>query len=211
MPAQSICAVDGCDKLRERRQWCIAHYKRWKRHGDPLAGGTPQRTGFTLDEILDHELARARRDDNGCLIAQCCIGAQGYAVISRGRKRYTVPRLILQRKLRRKLSQKEVTRHTCDVRACIEPEHLIPGTQADNTDDMMKRGRHNPACAYGEDQGSSKLTEEEVIEMRNRYADSPVLGMKKKLAEEYGVSQTTAGRIINEKGWRHLLEPDDLF
>ena len=29
----NVCAVDGCERPRERRQWCRAHYQRWMRHG----------------------------------------------------------------------------------------------------------------------------------------------------------------------------------
>ena len=29
----NVCAVDGCERPRERRQWCRAHYQRWRRHG----------------------------------------------------------------------------------------------------------------------------------------------------------------------------------
>lgn len=35
----------------------------------------------------------------------------------------------------------EVVRHTCDNPPCINPEHLVPGTQADNMHDRMDRGR----------------------------------------------------------------------
>lgn len=33
-------------------------------------------------------------------------------------------------------------RHTCDNPRCINPEHLILGTQQENIQDMMERGRH---------------------------------------------------------------------
>lgn len=33
--------------------------------------------------------------------------------------------------------------HTCDVRSCVNPDHLFLGTQKDNIHDMMKKGRAN--------------------------------------------------------------------
>ena len=35
-----------------------------------------------------------------------------------------------------------VARHTCDVKLCVNPEHIIPGTQKENIADMVSRGRH---------------------------------------------------------------------
>lgn len=32
--------------------------------------------------------------------------------------------------------------HTCDVRNCVNPEHLFLGTYKDNAQDMVKKGRH---------------------------------------------------------------------
>ena len=36
---------------------------------------------------------------------------------------------------------KLVVRHICDVRCCVNPNHLLLGTAQDNTNDMIKRGR----------------------------------------------------------------------
>lgn len=35
------CSIDGCEKGEPIvRGWCKRHYRRWQRHGDPLAGGS---------------------------------------------------------------------------------------------------------------------------------------------------------------------------
>lgn len=34
-----------------------------------------------------------------------------------------------------------LVRHTCDVRGCLNPDHLTLGTHKDNSEDMVKRGR----------------------------------------------------------------------
>lgn len=83
-------------------------------------------------------------------------------------------------------------RHKCDNPACINPEHLELGTNLDNIQDMVNRGRN----ASGESHGMVKLTEVQVITIR----DSSLSWSK--LAGIYGVSKTQIGRIKNNKSWR---------
>ncbi len=39
----SLCIIPECDGDAYLRGWCNRHYLRWRRHGDPLAGGTVRR------------------------------------------------------------------------------------------------------------------------------------------------------------------------
>lgn len=38
--SKPICSIHGCCNPARHRGWCNAHYLRWRRHGDPLAGAS---------------------------------------------------------------------------------------------------------------------------------------------------------------------------
>lgn len=94
-----------------------------------------------------------------------------------------------------------VIRHTCDNTRCVNPNHLILGTYSENQTDMFDRWRDNKV--YGIKQGQAKLTEQQVIDIRSKYI--PNVYSMDKLANEYGVRQSTISLIIREISWKHLL------
>jgi hypothetical protein len=96
--------------------------------------------------------------------------------------------------------------HTCDNPPCVNPKHLWIGTNSDNMQDMMKKGRrpdrtgrHNKSNV-GENNKSSKLTQKQVDEIREKYI--PYFYGFKKLAKEYNVSLQNIYLIIKNKSWR---------
>lgn len=88
-----------------------------------------------------------------------------------------------------------VIRHSCDNRACVRPDHLLVGTHADNIADMDSRNRRH-----------TKLTREQVIEIRNRCVILPNgrMASRKELAEEFGVSPSHITWIIKRKTWKNI-------
>lgn len=70
---------------------------------------------------------RIRVRKSGCWIWKAAIDVAPY------RKVY--------KKLRGMIPEGALLRHTCDNRCCVNPNHLIPGTQIDNWNDMWRRGR----------------------------------------------------------------------
>lgn len=102
--------------------------------------------------------------------------------------------------------------HKCDNRLCCNPSHLYVGTAADNTADMVRRGRctsglvsrfHlDPDCERGELNPYAKLTNDKVRQIRARYAEGGI--SQAKLARAFSVCQMTIWHIVNRKTWTHI-------
>ena len=55
-----------------------------------------------------------------------------------------------------------IGRHICDNPSCVRPNHIIPGTHADNIQDTFERGRR----PFGEDVTSAKFTNTQIREIK---------------------------------------------
>jgi len=93
--------------------------------------------------------------------------------------------------------------HKCDVEICVNPAHLFLGTPADNTADMMAKGRHdhNPNVC-GEANPNAKLTAENVAEIRKSNLPGTVLGPM------YGVTSSMIYFIRKGKNWTRQPDVD---
>jgi hypothetical protein len=87
--------------------------------------------------------------------------------------------------------------HKCDVKRCVNPDHLFLGTEADNHKDKANKGR----SARGVKNASAKLTEEQVLEIRKIYLN---IKSTRLVSLMYGVSKSTIKRIVNRTGWKHI-------
>lgn len=91
-----------------------------------------------------------------------------------------------------------IARHDCDTPACVNPAHIRDGTRADNVRDAVERG----LLRAGEKHVQAKLTDDQVREIRSRYAAGGV--GQRVLAREYGVSGTTIHGIVHRTTWRYV-------
>ena len=106
--------------------------------------------------------------------------------------------------------------HKCDVKTCVNPDHLWAGTPKENTADMIRKGRrafsatknplrgeawllaHASSLKRGEDHHCAKLIPADVIEIRR----SPLPGVD--LARRFRVTSITISRIRRRLIWRHV-------
>jgi len=93
--------------------------------------------------------------------------------------------------------QRWQTRHTCDNPSCVNPNHLVPGTAAENAEDKRVRGR----STRGEKSASAKLTVFDVLSIRTFYKVPT-----SQFADWFGASQRAVQLARNGSTWRHLNE-----
>lgn len=83
--------------------------------------------------------------------------------------------------------------HACDIRYCVNPEHLFTGTHADNMKDMVMKRRHVS--------GKTKLSEEQILDIRKKLSFGVTTT---RLAKDYNVSSTCIWYIKHNKSWKNL-------
>ncbi len=82
--------------------------------------------------------------------------------------------------------------HACDNRACINVAHLFLGSPADNTRDMVAKGRAR---------GPAKLAVADVVAIRAAAVGGPAQGV---IARRYGISRSTVNAILRGRRWRQV-------
>jgi len=144
--------------------------------------------GFTKKDFTD------MLEPNGdCLEWTGCCHVTGYGVTWAYDKMWRTHRLALH--LEGIDISGHLVLHSCDNPRCCNPNHLRLGTHQDNTDDKVSRGRQ----ARGNHNGNTKLTEKDVLDIRQ------IRGMSyRAIAKRYGVSRQNIYSIINRKLWRHI-------
>ena len=183
------CRIEGCADpiLVKSRRLCSAHYTRLMKTGDPETPYKQTRARVPLDERI---AATGFDVVDGCHEWRGRLDFFGYPMIKYRQEQVRVHRWSLEQKLGRPLGDK-LACHTCDNPCCINPEHLFPGTQADNMADMKRKGRGST--------GHRKLTEEQVLLMVQM--DGEGGRSRRSIERQFGVSSGTLTRIMNGETW----------
>lgn len=130
----------------------------------------------------------------------------GYGYLTLGGKRYKAHKLAyLEAHGLTRIPPGLQVHHLCDNPSCVEPDHLTLGTPKQNVEEAVERDRW-PSKA-GAKNGRAKLTEQDVLEIRERHAR----GEKRALvAERFGVSPTLISQIVSRRVWAHLTDDESL-
>lgn len=224
----SYCSIPDCATRVKGAGLCEKHYERLKKHGDPLYVRTPRTCDIPncgkphkgrglcevhLDRLTMHGdalyerptvtqrfWAKVDKTPGGaaCWEWQGARAQHGYGIFdARSGERFAHRRSWVM--ANGPIPDGLCVLHRCDNPPCVNPRHLFLGTKSDNTADMMNKGRHRPVSMPRESNPNVKLTEAQMLEIRQRYVTESI--SQDRLAREYGISQTQVSRIIRYESW----------
>jgi hypothetical protein len=191
----SICSIPDCGKPVKGRGWCIAHYARYYRHGNPLAGRTPD---GEPRRYLTEVVIPFRGDD--CLMWPYSRSSDGYGQVCLNNKTRIASRVVCEAVHGTPPTVAHEAAHSCGNGhlACVNPDHLTWKTPLDNQSDKRSHGTR----PIGELSGTAKITASDVLKIRAM----AFTNSRRDIAERFQISVPTVGDIIRRKTWAHIVE-----
>ena len=144
-----------------------------------MPGGRPK----SSEPLIDRFLKRVNKTDT-CWLWSGATGVNGYGQLCKAEIWGT--RLAHRWSYmyhKGKIDDDLMVRHTCDVRNCVNPAHLILGSARDNVHDMLER---NPNGCH------RKFVKEDIVKIREQYKTMS----HREIALKWGVGPTTIGNIL---------------
>lgn len=152
----------------------------------------------------DRFLEKTEVQPNGCIYFDGAPRESGHAYfnfgINGGKYRELAHRAAFVIHTGQEIPTELVVRHTCHTPLCVNPQHLKLGTHADNRQDCVDANRQ----AKGEQNGRSKLTQENVIDIIAHLQSGQMTVTS--IAKAYGVDPKAIRSIRAKKTWTHVWE-----
>ncbi len=194
----NLCIVENCERSRMHKdsKLCNFHHIRFLRGEELIATPKKIRHEGTLEERFHQKYTVD--ETTGCWLWNAGKQSDSYGTIQNGRQNLLAHRVSYQIHYG-DIPDGLCVCHVCDIRNCVNPEHLFLGTDQDNADDKMEKGRHR-LCSIQD------LTPMAIADIRiNKELK------KMELARKYSVSldmvnairKGVVGKYINDDGSRN--------
>lgn len=187
-----LCSINGCGDKHAARGYCQHHYDLARRAKSPISGKRTARNG-------DHERwikNAAASDASDCILWPFGKNASGYGH-TRHNDRQTGPhRVVCELRHGAPPFPWAEAAHSCNNRACCNPNHLRWATSLSNHDDKRAAG----TISRGEALPQTVLTRSQVIQIDAQLSTR----RKTHIARDFGVSIGTIINIANGQTWSWL-------
>lgn len=189
------CSVKKCDKSAHAHGLCRSHYDRVRLNGKTKRLRTAN--GEPLSFILN--VALPFTDNEACLIWPYSTSSSGYGTIRLKSGMKIVSRIVCRKVNGKPPTKRHKACHSCGKGklACINPNHLYWGTDAENEADKIDHGTQS----VGQRNGQAKMTDAKVlVALRLINKGTP----NRVIADKFDVDIVTIRRIRNGTSWTHI-------
>lgn len=198
------CKIEGCTDPARTRGWCIRHYSRWLKWGDPNRADRDMARFGEPKAFVERMLTEDVGDE--CINWPYSVDNWGRPQIAMatetGRRTFKVGSLICEAAQGPRPAPKSKAIQTCGLsnKLCVNRNHFRWGDQKEVEFMKIDVDRSN----RGEGNGMHKLTEDEVIDIKYLSLSDDMSDSE--IGAVYGVTRKAIARIRRGTGWRHLFE-----
>lgn len=148
-----------------------------------------------VDRLFEKVEPRLQLVESGCLEFMGARTSDGYGVVRYQNRCYYTHRIAWERASGRRVPDGLLVMHTCDNPCCCNPDHLRVGTRADNSRDMIAKGR---ARHPGPTKAGRPMTDAQMEYIDQRRGKVPA----RVIARELGLSYSAVYRYLWGKTYR---------
>lgn len=188
------CIINECDRKSVSRKMCYRHYQNLTKYGNPIP--RRERTLKVIIEEIGWKITK-----KGCWEWNGRKNWSGYGMIEirrLGIKDQRAHRIVFEHLTGIKIGKK-ILMHTCDNPPCVNPKHLLIGTQLENIADMNKKERHwcynRTKCPNGHNltiEGATK-----VIKRKNRTDENACVKCDRERKKRWELKQKVGSPMRN--------------
>lgn len=121
------CLHEGCDRKYYCKGYCSTHYMQFKKYGRTVDIGSSRL-------LVNRVMAKVAQDpESGCWLWTGTIDGNGYGVVTLAGGKHRRAHRVVYELHRGPIPEGLQLDHLCRVRRCVNPEHLEPVTNRENT------------------------------------------------------------------------------
>jgi hypothetical protein len=193
--AEKICEVCGVTYNRRKEE----SIGRWNRRrfcsnicvGKAIKGRDYKPRSDPIERFMSFVMPEP---NSGCWLWMGALSQKGYARFGIGPSKTRDAHIFSYKEFCGTIHPGQEVCHRCDIRSCVNPDHLFAATHLQNIADAVAKGR----MARGERIGSARLTTADVIAIRASSETAREAGAR------YGVGRYTIHCIRERRTWKHV-------